>query len=106
MLSLQVMDPSPSNDPDTEQETRARLDTALRDQFPVIVDFNRRLENLERKIERIRDLTILIIAVGLGIAFGELVENVNSSLSWGWPAAVTCGTTILAITFIFRSFLK
>ena len=82
-----------------------RLDAALREQFPVIVDYNRRLENLERKIERIRDLTTLAIAVGLGIAFGEVVENI-SQLSWGWPAAVTCGVTILATIFALRPYLK
>jgi len=104
------METSPAPDQEDEKELRhrldAHLDAALRDQFPVIVDFNRRLENLERKIERIRDLTILTIAVGLGIAFGEIVENLHNSMSWGWPAAATCGITILAITFIFRSFLK
>jgi hypothetical protein len=101
------MEPDRSNDQDVDLiEVRHRLDAALRDQFPVIVDFNRRLENLERKIERIRDLAVLTVAVGLGIAFGEIVENVGNTMSWGWPAAVTCGATILAVIFIVRSFLK
>jgi len=105
-MILLLMSTNPSDDQNAQQEAQHRLDAALREQFPVIVDFNRRLENLERKIERIRDLTILTIAVGLGIAFGELVENLGSALSWGWPAAATCGITILAIAFIVRSFLK
>src|SRR5262245_44775855 len=93
-----------SDDPRSPPEAQ-RLDAALREQFPVIVDYNRRLEHLERKIERIRDLTILAIAVGLGIAFGEVIDNITQ-LSWGWPAALTCGFTILAIIFALRPYLK
>jgi hypothetical protein len=100
------MDTNPTDDLRGLQEAKHRLDDALREQFPVIVDFNRRLENLERKIERIRDLTILAIAVGLGIAFGEVVENLGSAMSWSWPAALTCGFTILAIIFAIRPYLK
>ena len=99
------METNPTDDPRSQQEAQ-RLDAALREQFPVIVDFNRRLENLERKIERIRDLTILAIAVGLGIAFGEIVDNLGNQLSWGWPAALTCGITILVIIFAIRPYLK
>jgi hypothetical protein len=100
------MDTKQSDDQNAGIEAQRRLDDALRDQFPVIVDFNRRLEKLEGKFERIRDLTILTIAVGLGIAFGQIVENLEGSISWGWPAALTCGITILVITVVFRSFLK
>ena len=100
------MDTNLSADQNGQQKAQRRLDAAVRDQFPVIVDFNRRLEKLERKIDRIHDLTILVIAVGLGIAFGQLVENIGSPISWGWPAALTCGATIVVITFVFRLFLK
>ena len=100
------MGTSPADDQSSEQEAARRLEAAIRDQFPVIVDFNRRIELLERKIERIRDLTILNMAVGLGIAFGELVENLGNSLSWGWPAAITCGLTILVMAIVFRLYLK
>jgi hypothetical protein len=100
------METKAPDDQTSKNEAQRRLDDALRDQFPVIVDFNRRLEKLEGKFDRIRDLTILTIAVGLGIAFGQIVENLEGSISWGWPAAVTCGATILVVTIVFRSFLR
>jgi hypothetical protein len=93
-------------DPKLQEEVERRLDSAVRDQFPVMVDFDRRLESLERKIVRVRDLTTLAIGVGLGIAFGQLVENWGSGLSWGWPAAITCACTILAVVFVVRPYLK
>ena len=105
MVFVGPMETTPSGEERSQQEAQ-RLDAALHEQFPVIVDFNRRLENLERKFERIRDLTILAIAVGLGIAFGEIVENFGSQLAWSWPAALTCGTTILVIIFAIRPYLK
>ncbi len=100
------MDPAPADDKNLQKEIDRRLDAAVRDQFPVIVDFDRRLESLEKKIVRIRDLTTLTIGVGLGIALGELVENWGSAMSWGWPAAATCGFTILAVIFVIRPYLK
>jgi len=87
------------------QEALRRRDDAVREQFPVIVDFNRRIEKLEQKFDRLRDLTILNTAVGLGIALGQLVENFHDS-SWGWPAATTCGVTILVVAVFVRSRLK
>jgi hypothetical protein len=100
------MDTEPPHDQVIQREVERRLDNAVREQFPVIVDFDRRLEILERKIVRIRDLTTLTIGVGLGIALGELVENWGSAMSWGWPAAVTCGFTILGVIFVVRPYLK
>ena len=96
-------DTEPSNG---SRDVQSRLDKAARDQFPVLVDFNRRIENLERKVSRVRDLTLLAIGVGLGIAFGELVENWGSPLGWSWGSAVTCAITILAVILIIRPYLK
>ena len=87
------MDAEPPDDPN-------------RGQFPVLEDFNRRLENLERKISRVGDLTVLAIGAGLGIAFGELTESWGSPLDWGWGSATVCGVTILTVTFIGRRYLK
>ena len=75
-------------------------------ELEVIVDFNRRLEKVERKVNHFGDLTILVIGVGLGISVGEIIENLDSSMSWGWPAALACGVTIVVITFVLRTFFR
>ena len=93
-------------------DTQFKQQEAQRVEFPrpgeleVIVDFNRRLEKVERKVSHFGDLTILVIGVGLGISVGEIVENLDSSMSWGWHAALACGVTVVVITFILRSVFR
>ena len=98
---------------DTEQsDAKFKQQEPQRVEFPrpseleVIVDFNRRLEKVERKVSHFGDLTILVIGVGLGISVGEIVENLDSSMSWGWHAALACGVTVVVITFVLRSVFR
>ena len=97
--------PKRSDDRFNQQETQ-RVELPRRSELDVIVDFNRRLEKVERKVNHFGDLTILVIGVGLGISVGEIIENLDTSMSWGWPAALACGVTFVAITFVLRSFFR
>ena len=99
------MDPKRSGDQSSQQAAQ-RVEFPRRGELDVIVDFNRRLEKVERKVHHFGDLTILVIGVGLGISVGEIIENLDSSMSWGWPAALACGVTLVVITFVLRSFFR
>src|SRR6266853_2466385 len=94
------------SDAQFKQQEPQRVEPPRPGELEVIVDFNRRLEKVERKVSHFGDLTILVIGVGLGISVGEIIENLDSSMSWGWPAALACGVTIVIITFILRSFFR
>ena len=89
-----------------KQQEAQRVELPRPSELEVIVDFNRRLEKVEQKVNHFGDLTILVIGVGLGISVGEIIENLDSSMSWGWPAALACGVTIVVITFVLRSFFR
>jgi hypothetical protein len=95
-----------ASDAQFKQQEPQRVEFPRPGELEVIVDFNRRLEKVERKVSHFGDLTILVIGVGLGISVGEIIENLDSSMSWGWPAALACGVTIVVITFVLRSFFR
>src|SRR5436190_935892 len=87
--------PKRSDDRFNQQETQ-RVELPRRSELDVIVDFNRRLEKVERKVNHFGDLTILVIGVGLGISVGEscrttrLPEDWNARRDFGYQRPLKC----------------
>jgi hypothetical protein len=55
--------------------------------------------HVERKIQALGKIVILIAAVGGGTLLGYAVQNYNHQAGWGWPAAIATGLVAIIVSW-------